>query len=201
MKRFWLSVSGLGIVMFLSGAVFTGDWLNNGLAANEGADPKKAEATRLEGTWKLSECDNGGRTIGYHPQLKISPGYALLMFAYTAKYPEKGSGIKGMRWHFAQDRLTVEWVLEEGKKESRHKLGEFTSRFDDKGEPATMDLTWQPPGLEGMVPEKKGQVVHGIYRRDADKLEVVLKHTGKDRPREFKADRTSYRLVFQKAKN
>ena len=168
-------------------------------AAKEAPTADKKDSAQLAGAWELTECDNGGRTIGYRPQAKVTPGYAVLMFAYAAKSPEKGSG--GMRWHLAQDRLTVEWVVEEDKKESRHKLGDFTCRLGAKGEPATIDLTWQPPGLEGLVREEKGQVVRGIYKRVGDKLEVVLSHTGKDRPREFKADRTSCRLVFQKVKN
>jgi uncharacterized protein (TIGR03067 family) len=186
--------------MFLIGLGFAGDGLNTGLAAPGDPEPREAVASPVEGNWELSEFDNGGRTIGYHPQVKVTPGYAVQMFAYTAKNPEKGSDVKGMRWHFARERLAVDWVVEEDKKESRYRLGDFTCRFDARAKPATIDLTWQPPGLEGLVREEKGQVVPGIYKRDGDKLEVLLSHTDKDRPREFKVDRSSYRLVFRKQK-
>jgi uncharacterized protein (TIGR03067 family) len=201
MQPFGCSFRGLGNVVFLIGLLFTGTGSSPGWAAPDTSDPKKAEPTPLEGVWELRECDNGGRTIGYHPQAKVSPGYALLMFAHQATSPQKGSDIKGMRWRFAGDKVTVEWLVEEDKKQSRQRLAEFTCRLDGKTEPASLDLTWLPPGLEDLVREEKGQVVPGIYKREDDRLEMVLSHTGKNRPRAFKADRTSYRLVFQKVKD
>jgi uncharacterized protein (TIGR03067 family) len=155
---------------------------------------------RLEGVWELKEVDNGGRTIGYHPQLRVSPGYALLMFAHQARYPDGRSPWKGMRWRFAGDKLTVEWLPGPGQKKPEEPLGRFTCRFDERASPRTIDLTWQPPGLEWIVREEKGQVVRGIYKKDSDTLEIVLSTDGKDRPGRFKAQRSHFRLVLRKVK-
>jgi uncharacterized protein (TIGR03067 family) len=193
MHRFWSAFIGsvTASSVLLAGAV-------REPAASEGAAPEKKASAPLEGEWDLRECDNSGHTIGYHPDVKVSPGYALLMCAYMAKYPDKGSEVKGMRWRFVRDKLKVEWILEKDRKESRAPVAEFTFRLDATDKPWTMDLTWQPPGFEGMVREEKGQIVVGIYQKDGDRLEVVLNHSGKARPLAFKADRSRYRLIFHK---
>jgi uncharacterized protein (TIGR03067 family) len=196
MVRLAISLLGLvtGISLLLAGAL-------RELAATEAPAPEQKESAPLEGEWDLREWDNGGQTIGYHPDVKVSPGYALLMCAYVAKVPEKGSEVKGMRWHFAREKLKVEWILEKERKESQHLVAEFTCRLDGKEKPSAIDLAWQPPGFDGLVREEKGQVVAGIYKRDGDRLEVGLTASGKTRPREFKADRSHYRLIFHKVKN
>jgi uncharacterized protein (TIGR03067 family) len=171
------------------------------LTAQEAPAAEPKQPAPLEGEWDLREWDNAGQTIGYHPDVKVSPGYALLMCAYVAKVHEKGSEVKGMRWHFAGEKLKVEWILDKDGKESRHTVAEFTCRFEGKDKPLPIDLTWQPPGFEGLVREAKGQVVVGIYRRDGKRLEVVLSDSGKNRPREFKADRSHYRLILHKVKD
>jgi uncharacterized protein (TIGR03067 family) len=181
-------------------ATSAGARLQRQRSATGAAAAEKKEPGPLDGAWELTECDNGGAAIGYHPEVKVPPHHALLMFAYMAKNPKKDSDIKGMRWLFTKDKVTVELVVLEDKKKSREKLAEFTYRLDEAAKPRTMNLTWQPPGFEGMVREQRGQVIQGIWKMDGDKLEVVFNHSGKNRPREFKVDRSCYRLVLRKVK-
>ena len=65
--------------------------------------------------------------------------------------------------------------------------------------PVALDLTWRPPGFDGMCRDEKGQKVLGILRGD-DKLEVVLDFSGKKRPAAFQPNKSCYRLVFRRLK-
>jgi hypothetical protein len=160
---------------------------------------KKEGPGKLDGSWELAECDNGGRALGYHPDLKVSPGYAMLMYAFAAKSPEKGSEKQAMRWRFANKSLIVETVSARGAKQVREKVAEFDFVLRTRDQPAALDLTWRPPGLGGLCRDEKGQKVLGIFRCDK-KLEVVLNLSGKGRPAAFKPDKSCFRLVFRRVK-
>src|SRR5208282_6408981 len=67
-------------------------------ATEKTAAEGKEAVGKLDGTWELVECDYR-RTIDYHPESKVSPGYAMLMFAFTAANPEKGSDKHVLQWH------------------------------------------------------------------------------------------------------
>jgi hypothetical protein len=166
-------------------------------AAKGAIGEEKKGPGKLDGSWELVECDYR-HTVGYHPLLKVPPGYAMLMFAYTATNPKADSEKQAMRWRF-EKRLIVETVSAKDAKETPEKLAEFDYVLREQDKPAALDLTWRPPGLGGMCKDEKGQKVLGIFRRD-DKLEVVLNFSGKERPTAFKPDRSSYRLVFRRVK-
>lgn len=153
---------------------------------------------KLDGSWELVECDYR-HTIGYHPELKVSPGYAMLMYAFAATNPKGGSEKQAMRWRFAEKSLIVETVSARDRKEVREKVAEFDCVLRTQDKPAVLDLTWRPPGFDGMCRDEKGQKVLGIFRCD-EKLEVVLDFSGKERPAAFKPNKSCYRLVFRRVK-
>jgi uncharacterized protein (TIGR03067 family) len=166
-------------------------------ARGAGAEEKEGSG-KLEGSWELVECDYR-HTIGYHPDRKVSPGYALLMYAFAAANPRKDAEMETMRWRFAEKRLTVETVSVQDKKEVSETLAEFDYVLRTRHKPAALDLTWRPPGFDDLCKNEKGQKVLGIFRC-AEKLEVVLDFSGKQRPADFKPDKTRYRLVFRRMK-
>jgi hypothetical protein len=159
---------------------------------------EKGKPGKLDGSWELVECDYR-YTIGYHPLLKLSPGYAMLMYAYTATNPKDGSEKQAMRWRFADKGLIVESVAARDGKEVRNKVAEFDCVLRPQDKPAALDLTWRPPGFGDMCRDEKGQKVLGIFR-GKDKLEVVLDFSGKQRPAAFKSNKSCYRLVFRRVK-
>jgi hypothetical protein len=165
----------------------------HGAGAGEKEGPGK-----LEGGWELVECDYR-HTIGYHPDRKVSPGYALLMCAFAAANPKKDTEKEAMRWRFTEKKLTVETVSVRDKKEVCEQLAEFDYVLRTRNKPAALDLIWRPPGFDDLCKDEKGQKVLGICRC-AEKLEVVLDYSGKDRPADFKPDKTRYRLVFRRVK-
>jgi hypothetical protein len=167
--------------------------------ANKDVAEEKEGPGKLGGTWELVECDYGGRTIGYHPLLKVSPGYAMLMLAYQATHPEKDAEKQVMWWRLTDKKLIVETVSTRDAKKERQQVAEFDCVLGTQDKRAVLDLTWQPPGFEGMCRDEKGQKVLGIFR-GAEKLEVVLDFSGKTRPAAFKPDKSCYRLVFRRVK-
>ena len=166
--------------------------------AKKAVAEQKEGPGKLEGSWELVECDYR-RTIGYHPKLKVSPGYAMLMYAFAATNPKGDSEKHTLRWRFAEKRLTVETVSARDAKEVREKVAEFDCVLRTQAKPVALDLTWRPPGFDGMCRDEKGQKVLGIFRGD-DKLEVVLDFSGKERPAAFQPNKSCYRLVFRRLK-
>jgi hypothetical protein len=150
----------------------------------------------VQGSWELVECDHR-HTIGYHPERKVSPGYALLMYAYAAAHPQKDSAKQTLRWHFAGTKLTVETVTAENGREVRETVAQFDCVLRTRDKPAALDLTWLPPGFDDMCRDEKGQKVLGVFRCE-DKLEVVLDFSGRRRPAAFQPDKSCYRLVLRR---
>jgi len=166
--------------------------------AKQAAAKGKEASAKLLGRWELAECDYGGQTIGYHPALKVSPGYAMLMFAFTATHPDKGAEKRQMQWSFDEKGLVVESLSPE-KKNPPEKVAEFGYAVRPQDKPGQIDLTWRPPGFDGMCENQQGQKVLGILRGE-EKLEVALDFSGTKRPAAFQAGRDCYRLVFVRAK-
>jgi hypothetical protein len=183
---------GFGLVIPYSAAVRSQD--------RRQAKPAVAEEAPkyLKGSWELVECDYP-RTIGYHPDRKVSPGYALLMYAYAAVNPEKNSPKQVLRWRLVETRLMVETATATDGKEERETVAQFDCVFRTRDKPAGLDLMWQPPGFDDLCKEEKGQKVLGIFRGE-EKLEVVLDFSGKKRPAAFTPNESCYRLVFRRVK-
>src|SRR5262249_54462361 len=115
----------------------------------KGAEQKEGPG-KLEGLWELVECDYR-HTIKYHPDWgKVSPGYALLMYAFAATNPKKDAEKEAMRWRFTEKRLTVETVSVQDKKEVSEPLAEFDYVLRTRHKPAALDLTWRPPGFDDL---------------------------------------------------
>jgi len=166
--------------------------------AGRPADKEEGGLGKLEGSWELTACDYR-HTIGYHPDLKVPPGYALLMYAYASLNPKAGSAKRALRWRLAEARLSVEAVPAGDAKGAREEVAEFDYALGTRDKPAALDLTWRPPGFGGLCPDKKGQKVLGVIRV-GERLEVALDFSGKKRPASFAPNRTCYRLVFRRVK-
>ena len=186
--------AGLGLVGPYAAII----WSQDQPAAKKAVAQEKERPGKLDGNWELVECDYR-HTIGYHPDLKVPPGYALLMWAFAATHLKEGSEKYALRCRFAETGLTVETVSTRGTKEVRDKVAEFDCVLRAQARPTALDLTWRPPGFEGMCRDEKGQKVLGIFRGD-EKLEVVLDFSGKERPAAFKPNKTCYRLVLRRVK-
>jgi hypothetical protein len=200
MKRFRILFLGVIVAssLILVHATVAGGPFAGAADAGKVQDSNKGEPAQLDGAWDLVDCDIGGHVIGYHPDGKIGPSYALLMVCYGAKPSKKAPAAQRMRWQFVRDKLIVEADLESDDKGSRSKFGEFVCRFGGKDKPWAMDLIYQPrvPGVG--LHQERAQVIAGIYRREDNKLEVMLSRFGEERPRDWKPDSHSYRLVLQK---
>jgi uncharacterized protein (TIGR03067 family) len=137
-------------------------------ADNPARDPAEHERKQLEGTWEVVAFEEHGETVPRES------------YQFTAK-------IRAGRFALEARRMLLFFAVG----------GELTGtyRLDPSKKPRAIDFEYEDVGAEPGAGRRR-TTVRGIYLLDGDTLKICKDMSGQQRPREFKTEPGSSKVVL-----